>query len=121
MAKGIIGSAADAATAVAKTALGAAATAAATVIIENVARSIAKKNGKAMPPPTSDTPMPVVEDAVRQLLSAPPKTGKRSQRTAAPHPKAKIKPALSTKKGRALKKQEAKTVRSAGRKPRKKR
>ena len=81
MAKGVVGSATEAVKAVAKTALGAAATAAATVVIENVARSIAKKRGGPLPELSTQpvTAMPVVEDAVRELLTAaPPKKRKSS-------------------------------------------
>jgi hypothetical protein len=122
MAKGIVGNAADAAKAVAKTALGAAATAAATVVIENVARSIAtKRSGKPIPSPTSQNPMPVVEEAVRQLLTAPPADRKRSKRAASRKDRLTEKRGAAAKKARAVRTRKSKAVRKTPEKPRKKR
>lgn len=50
--------------------------AAATVVVQNVAGSITKKNGVSIPPSTSDKPMLEFEMAVQQLL-APQKPWER--------------------------------------------
>jgi hypothetical protein len=121
MAKGIIGNAAEAAAAVAKTALGAAATAAATVVIHNVARSIAKKSGKPIPPPTSDKPMPEIEVAVQQLLAPAPKDRKRPRAAASKKTKPAKKPGAATKNVRAAKTRKVTPARKAVIRSRKKR
>jgi hypothetical protein len=121
MAKGIIANAADAATAVAKTALGVAATAAATVVMENVARSLSKKSGRTIPPPTSDNPMPVVEEAVRQLLDTRPVDRKRPRRVAAQKKKLKKNPQKSAKRSPLTKARKHKVMRGVTKPSRKKR
>jgi len=70
MAKGLAKSAADAVRAVAGTAVNAAATAAATLVVERIAASIVEESRKQ---PPSHGPGPVVDQAVQQLLAPPVK------------------------------------------------